>query len=226
MAARPAPRDAGFTLIEILIVIGLIGLMAGVLIPNLFSSRDRQNVAVTKARIAELMVMIDGYKGVWGDVPPDDYSLLGGESGGQAKWQFGTDNGKNTGIESLVMHLSMQAKGGGRLDAHEEWLSNTDNDKAPALIELLQTRERKEILDAWDTPFAYFTGSIGSGYGKAQKIVPRGPDGDALDEVEAKPWQNADGRPINPRGFQLISAGPDRVFGNEDDVANFEIPRK
>ncbi len=44
--------------------------------------------------------------------------------------------------------------------------------------------------------------------------------------ITAARSKRADGRPINPRGFQLISAGPDRVFGTEDDVANFEIPRK
>ena len=217
--------QSGFTLIELLIVIGLIGLIAAVFAPAIFGGKKAGAIADTKARIATLMTYVDGYKQVWGECPPDDFGTLGGVDGPQGTWQFGSDNGKNFGIESLVAHLSMQAKGGGRLDEKAEWLRNTDGDKAPIVLELLGTKERKEVVDAWGTPFAYFTARGGRGYGSAEKIVGETSDGMARDEVEAKPWKNQDGAFFNPRGYQLISAGPDLLFNTGDDIANFEIPR-
>jgi prepilin-type N-terminal cleavage/methylation domain-containing protein len=218
------PHSRGFTLIELLVVIGIIGLLVGVFAPQIFGGRQSADIAATKARIAELVTMVDGYKLVWGDVPPDDYSTLGGVEGAQGAWQFGTDNGKNLGIESLVMHLSMQSKGGGRLDERDEWLANTDGDKAPKTIELLGTKDRKEVVDAWGTPLAYFTARVGSGYGSKQKIVGETSDGMTRDEVDAAPWKTTDGGFVHPRGFQLFSAGPDLLFNTPDDVANFELP--
>lgn len=226
-ANRPVHTVRGFTLIEILVVIGLIALIAAAFAPQIFGAGQRAKIADTEARVLQLGTMVDAYQEVWGDVPPDDLSVLGGASGPQSTWQFGPDNARNAGIESLVLHLSWQSKGGGRFDeSRAEWLKNADGDKTAATIPLLGHKERQEVVDAWGTPFAYFSAKTGSGYGGVQRIVGINEDGTPGDEVDAKPWRDpATGAWFNPRSCQIVSAGPDRVFNTKDDVANFPVPR-
>ena len=61
MKLRPK-RQAGFTLVEILIVVAIIGLLAAVAIPNMIKAR---NQAQTQSCIANLKT-IDGAKQQWG----------------------------------------------------------------------------------------------------------------------------------------------------------------
>ena len=170
----PQPRHAravGFTLLELLVVIAIIGLLAAAFGPALFNAMGRGDEALTRGRQIELVAMIEGYERYYGVFPPDDMSIVVADK--QRDWQFGADNGKNTGIESLVMHLSWDAKAGGRLDEHEDWLENTDGDKAEVEIPMLMRREKVEVVDAWGTPFAYFSARTGSARAaRMDAIVP------------------------------------------------------
>ena len=47
------------------------------------------------------------------------------------------------------------------------------------------------------------------------------PNGDGT--IRCQPWKNPKtGHWFMPRGFQLISAGPDTQFNTDDDITNFE----
>ena len=212
-----AGRSAGFTLIELLVVIAIIGTLVVAFAPALSGMLSRGDEAETEARQIELASMVESYQRYYGEYPPDDLSIIVKDK--QANWQFGADNGKNTGIESLVLHLSFDAKAGGKLDEREEWLANTDADKTPAEIPLLGRRERVEVVDAWGTPMAYFSATCGSAYQGRQVIVgPLIEGADAL-EIVAMPWKNPEtDQWLNPRKFQIVSAGPDLQSKSPDDV--------
>lgn len=213
----------GFTLIELLVVIGVLALLIVAFAPAIGNALGSGERAETVARQQGLVTMIEGYQRYYGAYPPDDFSIV--DRSRQKDWDFGQDNGRNTGIESLVMHLSFEPKAGGTLDAHEDWLANTDGDKAPVVIPMLQRQEKMEVVDSWGTPFAYFSGRVGSGYAQNQTILAKAIEGGDDLELLAKPVQNPrSAGPLNPRGFQLISAGPDMVFGTDDDLIHPPLP--
>jgi hypothetical protein len=123
------------------------------------------------------------------------------------------DNGINTGIESLVVFLCNQ-HGGVNLGDHPGWLSNTDKDDNGAVVPQLDTTERKEFVDAWNTPFVYFSSTSSGSFEHPQKI--RLPED--LGDVTATAWKGPAGYLGHGR-FQLLSAGKDRIFNTEDDIS-------
>ena len=70
--ARPRVRNRiGFTLIEILVVISIIAILAGMLIPVIGAVRRRGQVTATVLEIQNLKAAIEQYKQKFGDYPPD-----------------------------------------------------------------------------------------------------------------------------------------------------------
>ncbi len=59
--ALPAGRQ-GFTLIEILIVIGIIGLLSAFLVPNLLGARDRAKEAAVKGVMHTVQLAVESYQ--------------------------------------------------------------------------------------------------------------------------------------------------------------------
>jgi prepilin-type N-terminal cleavage/methylation domain-containing protein len=68
-------RAAGFTLIEVLIVIAIVSLMMVWLIPNLLSGRTQGEIQETQARLQQLASAAESYQNQrrFGDYPPDDF---------------------------------------------------------------------------------------------------------------------------------------------------------
>jgi general secretion pathway protein G len=57
-----AIRDAGFTLLELLVVMVIIGLLAGLVAPQYFNQIGKSNVKIAKAQIDSLGKALDQYR--------------------------------------------------------------------------------------------------------------------------------------------------------------------
>ncbi len=209
---RAASSSRGFTLLELLVVIGIISLLAVALLPNITQAMWSSEETDTKARMNELALAIESFERKFGLYPPDDFqSILPDRLPVKAK-----PDGLNAGIESLVIFLSWKDFGGVTLESHEDWFANTDGDDNEVLIPLLDRSSKVEVVDAWGTPFAYFHNR---NYSKLQTMVgfSDGAGGGESMRVRAVKNPNSSGY-LNPRKYQIISAGLDRTFGTEDDL--------
>lgn len=124
---------AGFTLIEVLLVVAILGILAGIVVVNFGGKQKGAMIKATRASIAAVCTAIDMYEVDTGRYPPDLNSLI--KDDGAPNW-----NGP-------------YIRGG-----------------LPA--------------DAWGTPLEYR---------------------------------------LQDKGYLVLSAGPDKTLGNEDDITSFKV---
>lgn len=215
---RPDRDTAGFTLLELLVVIGIISLLAVALLPSISQAMWRAEQTETQVRMTQLVTGIEAFERSFGIYPPDDFRVvLADRLPVRAK-----ADGVNSGIESLVIYLAWQNFGGISLDEHEDWLVNTDADDNEVVIPMLDRSSKMEIADAWGTPLAYFHNR---NYSRAQLIMLAGGDELMANTQTVRAVKNPRSAGyLNPRKFQLISAGKDLEFGTDDDLIHPPLP--
>lgn len=72
--ARLKP-DSGFTLIELIVVIVILGLLAGLVVPRLFKHVGQAKIATAKAQIAAFQTALGAYKLDTGKFPTTEQGL-------------------------------------------------------------------------------------------------------------------------------------------------------
>ncbi len=71
----PRRPSAGFTLVEMLVVIAIIGVLAAIGIPAIYGALIRARQAAIAADIAQLEMSVEAYKNKYGDYPPNFLEL-------------------------------------------------------------------------------------------------------------------------------------------------------
>ena len=81
--------NAGFTLLELLVVVVIIGLLAGLVAPRYFDQVGKTNTKVAKAQIDSLEKALDQYRLDVGSYPTSEQGLqaLNTRPGNLEKWQ-------------------------------------------------------------------------------------------------------------------------------------------
>lgn len=211
MAPHRAPGRAGFTLIELLAVILILGILTTLLVTQLAGSEEAARAQNTSRRLAVLSAAIDAYANEYGDAPRSTFRQEQGVA----------NEGDNVGAEALFVALFSNGFEAGGASELADDLVNTDADASARRLSDLESRELFEVPDDWGNPIAYFhRQDYGAG---GQSYVTFDPTtGDRL-QSEAKALKNpATGRYYRHTSYQLISAGPDGLFGTEDDITPFE----
>lgn len=68
---RSPSRRSGFTLVELLVVISIIGVLVGLIVPAVFSVRRTMNNGMVKFEVQSLADAVEKYRTKYGDYPPD-----------------------------------------------------------------------------------------------------------------------------------------------------------
>lgn len=221
--ARESAREsrgrtrAGFTLVEILVVVAIISVLAGLVTVSVRYARKLANLKTTRIEIQHLEQAALSYKNAYGDYPPSSLATA---------FRVKT-NGINDGNESLILHLSGRRKGGPfHEDFPDDRLENRDGDrldpKARALIKkeldpAWNTAELFEYCDLWGNPYVY----IHHRDYAARKIAYEGRDRKRVFVAAAKSAKT--GTYHRPTTFQIWSFGPNGVNENGagDDITSW-----
>jgi len=197
-AARP--RSAGFTLVELLVVMGIIAILMAFLVPTLAAIRHQANVNKVTAIIHGISGALEAYKQAYQVYPPDKknesddaqdlnlsseclvYYLSGGSiyyingtSSASYPWQHAVY--QSSGRKNMTIYLSF----------NRNLLADKDGDGAP------------ELYDPWGKRFIYNSGV--------------GTDGD---------YNQYGAADHNFRKCDLLSGGPDKTYATADDIANYD----
>jgi prepilin-type N-terminal cleavage/methylation domain-containing protein len=234
---HPAPlqrsRPSGFTLVELLAVIMIIAMLAGLLTPAVMQALNSARNAAIKAEIDMLHMALMNYQSEYGVLPPCiDTSFSGGlhQTGGQATKHLkrifprcANPTDQLNAVRTPPVQITP-------VNAIHAWLSGyTTNpasplNPAPARVKLFDFDQSR--IDASGGTFRYFpSGKRNSpyiyidsnNYGTLLAPTPV-PDGTNLYEPAVRPGSSEF---FNKDTFQILSAGRDEVWGNDDDLSNF-----
>jgi type IV pilus assembly protein PilA len=117
---RLKANEKGFTLIELMIVIAIIGILAAVAIPNFISYRDKSYCSAAERDANSLMGAVSNYFAIPSNTSWTNVTLASGFAGGK---QSGVDWPKLSGTNSAVIRgpvnniTSVVTDGSGRCPA-------------------------------------------------------------------------------------------------------------
>ncbi len=217
-ATRPARGERGFTFIEVLVVMGILSVLAGLAFVGLSLWSRKRPQLETETRIRKLSVATNAYYQRFGRYPPIDARRIQSGAGG-TKSIKALPNSSNEGIESLFQALYWETAGV-KVDLGDKDLVNTDDDE---LSEAVTSQGKKlwEIVDGWGNPLFYFPHTE---YARATESPPSYTTASG-EEMTPKPWKyEAEGRTgfAQPDSFQIFSAGPDGIPNTQDDVKSWD----
>jgi len=143
-AATTRPRGRGFTLIEMLVTMAILGILAGILIPVIASARRLAKIGATKTLLSQIEAALDRYNDDWGAYPPD-YAVNDTNS---PTGQVPTND--TTPAACLYFYLATPDLSARHpyieLQAETQCRNNGDGDP-----------EYDVIVDSWDRPILYLS---------------------------------------------------------------------
>ena len=124
-------KKKGFTILEMMAVIAIIAVLAGILIPAITTVRKNANKVKAKALISHLVMAIESYKSDAGFYPGDHISV-------------------NLASEALHIYLTIRFYDsaaneyyGPYIEPKTNWIGDTDTDG------------NSEFVDPWGNPYEY-----------------------------------------------------------------------
>jgi prepilin-type N-terminal cleavage/methylation domain-containing protein len=221
------PKLAGFTLIEILVVISIIGVLAGLVGVLITKARARQLETNTTMLVKTTLPMkIDMYEKEMGRYPAS--TIQGLQKAGRKNkiWKnVGIQDGNSTNesVEVLVVQLRhpdfSQRLQDSDLGAIDPATGNIDEDEFTETPAGSAASAAIELFDAWGNPIVYI---YNGDYDKVFTVTNQ-----YGDPVEVQAVRAPSGQFYNPNTYQIISLGENGTQETEgdpqlwDDIHNF-----
>lgn len=230
-------QPKAFTLVELLVVIGIIGLLMGIAVPVVLKSLTAARTAAIKTEIDMLHMAIMNYKNEYGAYPPCiDLTVAGDGSGPGVRHMrrlfVRCGNPQQQLAAALPSSLLLTPN-----NALNVWLSGYTGDATSPVqgerkrlydFDLLRVNQAKQYAPprGQGQPYIYLDSSRYSAVdtlavpGVGQWYVWR-------NDMTFNPSANPPGSPLisnsgyfNPDTFQIISAGLDGEYFTDDDLSN------
>jgi len=202
---------AGFTLVEMLVVLAVIAGMMGLVSIFLFKAKDEGERKIASAQIQQIKVAIAAYVADPRHGAPPPTSLADGK--------VLLDNDFNLGIESLVVAFNAEDFDGESPFTQEDRFANGDKDQSKVQLTRFGKKDLFEYLDQWHRPYVYFRLSDFE-RGRSGVQTYQLPDGTMIEVAPVKSDKLGTYAGMAD-GYQIISLGPDGEFGTKDDVVSW-----
>ncbi len=202
---RRAMRGEGFTLVELLVVIGIIALLAGILIPTVTTVMKKADTSHAKADLQRIVSAWESYYREYGAWPVGESGQLF-ENGGGAYRQDARE-GVSTGMVMVaavmtnIMYPRAEYGWGGSLDMNRHPIATNYNPKMIPFMEYDPEclNDEGDMVDPWDNVYRFMFDLNGDG--KVERGGPAattvyawviawslGPDG-SNSEDDVKSWE-------------------------------------
>ena len=233
-------NQKAFTLIELLVVVAIIALLVSIMVPAVQNAMDTATDGVVKTQLHNIEVGLELFKNdnvVGGDYPPSADPNLSPQSGAEllCNYLMGED------LKGLDPDYDPTATPSVPFTA-------TNPRRGPFIklgtVEFEAATAGYIMKDKWKMPILYYRATPGTPLTTLNGVVDFYTETDNKDFIDNYPDMpsgatNFDALtnndfvtyitdkqildvPYNPDTFILISAGKDKIYGNEDDVTNFE----
>lgn len=243
-------RRSGFTLVELLAVIMIIALLAGLVTPAVMRARNSARNAAIRAEIDMLHMAIMNYKNEYGSFPPA-YDLNPNVAGSVTAKHLQRLFPRCTNIVGASGQLR-NAQQIMPTSALASWLLGYRNDPQSPLIDpanpTVPATDRKKLFDFEQTrlsgssyapagkkgsPYIYIdstsyglvpydsTNTADVGAQRVPLIPPPTATAQDFGTVIPVPTSPAPQPFFNADTFQILCAGQDEEFGTDDDLSNF-----
>ncbi len=219
----------GFTLIEIMVVIGIIVILAAVLTAGFAVAFSQRDSGIAKSHITTLSSNAESFQNRWGVPPPSSINDLGILA---RVTELSETNKTNRGIECLILSLRARREGGPYLDKemfnNDELRDNIDGDEvlpeALTGLDIEGSPELFEFVDPWGNPFVYVRISDVR-EGNVDETITKA-DG-TQERIDITQLQDALKHPTTgqyPGSFVIWSFGEDGIndYGGNDDITSWE----
>jgi type II secretory pathway pseudopilin PulG len=194
-----------------LAVLVIIGILIAVLVPRLGKAGEVAEEKLARSYLLQLDAAIGEYEQESGDYPTSRFLDEWGPP----------PNPTNLGAETLVLCLWSPKWGGTNLSPDR--VVNLDDDQSKKTLSTFPKPFLFELRDEWGNPIAYFHRRD---YGRRDAYFTKDPTtGEPIESTVIAQKDDVTGLYRNANRYQLISAGLDGEFGNEDDIGNWEKPK-
>ena len=221
-------KTKAFTIVELLVVVAIIALLVGIMVPAVRGALDKAKDVAVKTQLAAIGTGLELFKSDAGEYPDSSDTVRPGA-------QLLCDSLVGTDLRGPIVNSQqknpyIQQEG---VD-FQPWGSTPNNSyimkckwdrpilyyrAAPGamltdvITDIYDATDNAAFVGAWSGPTDPLADDSGTYSGFYNYIT---------NTQIGNPGSLNDAVPYSPESFILISAGKDGIYGNEDDIANFD----